>query len=83
MHGHQLTLHQASERQPARALDHFGLVMAAPQWRELSRRIEECDVEFVMAPHVVDRGAPHERGKFLLRDPAGNLLEFKYQASAG
>ena len=77
MHGHQLTLHQASVRQPARPLDHFGLVMATPQWDALARRIGDAGIAFEMPPHVVDRTSPHERGKFLVRDPAGNLLEFK------
>ena len=83
MHGHQLTLRQATARQPTRPLDHFGLVMASSQWQVLAQRIEDADVAFAVPPHVVDAGSPHERGKFLLRDPAGNLLEFKYHACPG
>ena len=83
MHGHQLTLHQASARQPARPLDHFGLVMTASEWQALAHRIGEADVAFTMAPHVLEPGSSRERGKFVLRDPAGNVLEFKYRASAG
>jgi hypothetical protein len=83
MHGHQLTLHQADVRQPARPLDHFGLVMTLSQWQELARRIEVSGVVFDVPPRVVDAGSPHERGKFLLQDPAGNLLEFKYHALVG
>lgn len=80
MHGHQLTLHQADARRPARPLDHFGLVMEVAQWKALATRIECAGVAFEVAPHLVDAGSPHARGKFLLRDPAGNLLEFKGRA---
>jgi hypothetical protein len=77
LYGHQLTLHQASTTQPARPLDHFGLVMDTSQWQSLAMRIERAGVAFDIAPHVVDADSPRARGKFLVRDPAGNLLEFK------
>ena len=56
--------------------------MDAPGWRQLARRIEEAGVGFVSPPRVLEPGSPHERGKFLLQDPAGNLLEFKCRRSA-
>jgi hypothetical protein len=80
LYGHQLTLHQASAMQPARPLDHFGLVMGAAQWEALAQQVERAGATFEVAPHVVDPDSPHARGKFLLRDPAGNLLEFKSRA---
>jgi extradiol dioxygenase family protein len=80
MYGHQLTLHQAAPQQPALALDHFGVVLDAAQWHALAGRIEAADTVFAMPPHMVEAGTPHERGKFVVRDPAGNLLEFKCRA---
>jgi extradiol dioxygenase family protein len=39
-------------------------------------------VPFKLAPTIQDEGSPHEAGKFVIRDPAGNLIEFKYSAGA-
>ncbi len=79
--GHQLTLHQATPQHPARPIDHFGVVLAIPQWRALIERLEGSGIAFVVPPRISDVGTPDERGKFLLHDPAGNLLEFKYHAA--
>ncbi|MEJ7745676.1 MAG: VOC family protein [Luteimonas sp.] len=80
--GHQLTLHQASEQHPARAIDHFGVLLTEPQWQALIERLQCSGVDFAMPPRVSDVGMPDERGKLLLRDPTGNLIEFKYHANA-
>lgn len=80
--GHQLTLHQATSQHPARPIDHFGVVLAEPEWHALIERLEGSGIEFAMPPLVSDAGMPEERGKLLLHDPAGNLLEFKYHAGA-
>ncbi len=77
--GHQLTLHQATSHHPARPIDHFGVLLTEPQWRALGERLQGSDSAFEMPPRDWDAGTPSERGKFLLHDPAGNLLEFKYR----
>ena len=79
--GHQLTLHQATTLHPARPIDHFGVLLTEPEWRALSERLQGTDIGFAMSPRVSDVGMPSERGKFLLHDSAGDLLEFKYPAN--
>lgn len=82
--GHQLTIHQARQpQQPVdglgpsrRALDHFGLVLDKPHWLALLARLQGQDVSFRVAP-----GQDGERGKFVVVDPDGVGLEFKYDAS--
>jgi len=34
-YGHQLTLHQATQEMPAKALDHFGVIMSKQEWLNL------------------------------------------------
>ena len=79
--GHQLTLHQATTQHPARPIDHFGVLLSESQWHAFIGQLHGAGVDFVMPPQVSDAGTRNERGKLLLHDPAGNLLEFKYQAA--
>jgi extradiol dioxygenase family protein len=79
--GHQLTLHQASAQRKAQALDHFGVVLDKVDWKALAQRLDDLDVTYVTPPHVQAVDGTDERGKLLLDDPAGNLLEFKYCAA--
>lgn len=78
--GHQITIHQANAQQRAQALDHFGVVLDKPQWQALARRLDVQGMAYVLPPRVLAEGGLDESGKFLLNDPAGNLLEFKYYA---
>lgn len=85
--GHQLTVHRAEP--PARietestvdgarvGVPHFGLVLAWAEWEALVRRLESCRVRFELEPRLRFRGDPGEQATAFLRDPAGNLLEFK------
>ncbi|GAB4188403.1 MAG: VOC family protein [Wenzhouxiangellaceae bacterium] len=76
--GHQLTLHQAAAGHNPPRLDHFGVIMNRADWHQLAVRLEAAGIEFVLAPLIKNEGMPTESGKYLIEDPAGNLLEFKY-----
>lgn len=76
--GHQLTIHQATEHTPAVAIDHFGPVVDRATWQGLVKLCETHAIEYKLAPRVTGAGTPSESGKFVISDPAGNLLEFKY-----
>ena len=54
--------------------------MDAPTWRHVGDRCRAHGVEFVLAPRAggEDAAAGSASGKFVVRDPAGNLLEFKF-----
>ena len=85
--GHQLSVHRVAA--PARAeaaspvdgerigVPHFGLVLDWAAWEALIRRLESCRARFELEPTIRFRGAPGEQATAFLRDPAGNLLEFK------
>jgi len=46
-------------------------------WETLAARLEAADADFVITPRVRFKGKPGEQGTFFVRDPAGNVLEFK------
>lgn len=59
---------------PAR---HFGLVLPVPAWRRLADRLVAAEAPFVIEPTVRFAGQPGEQHTCFVRDPAGNVLEFK------
>lgn len=75
---HQLTIHQARDGMVARPIDHFGPVLDKADWLQTLARLEAASASFAMRPLIKGEGTAQESGKFLLEDPAGNLLEFKY-----
>lgn len=76
--GHQITIHQERQVLVSRPIDHFGPILDKAQWECLSQRLANCDVKFTLKPTVKNAGRPDESGKYIVVDPAGNLLEFKY-----
>jgi hypothetical protein len=76
--GHQLTIHQESDRISAVAIDHFGPILDKSTWLGIAETCKAHSAEFVVKPRVVLAGTDSESGKFVISDPAGNLLEFKY-----
>lgn len=76
--GHQLTLHQEQDNAASVAVDHFGPVLSKSEWLALSERVAACHAAFRMDPQIQNEGAKDEVGKFILKDPANNILEFKY-----
>lgn len=66
---------------PAVAIDHFGPVLDKNEWLSISEKCAAEKVNFILAPTVKDEGTDTEEGKFIVNDPAGNVLEFKYYGS--
>jgi len=79
-YGHQITIHQQHNGMVARAIDHFGPILGKEDWLSVSDLLKANDTEFVMQPTIIGPGCDTETGKFIVKDPAGNTLEFKYYA---
>lgn len=77
-YGHQITIHQASENMQAFQIDHFGPILSKEEWLSTLKICESNNVQFVANSFVKNEGAEDESGKFLIKDPGGNTLEFKY-----
>ena len=88
MFGHQIVAHQHPAREQAidcsSAVDgkdvpipHFGLVLAWDEWHQLSSRLTQAAVEFIIEPYIRFEGQTGEQATMFFRDPSGNALEFK------
>ncbi|HEY4144352.1 VOC family protein [Pinirhizobacter sp.] len=76
--GHQLTIHQADEKLAAFKIDHFGAILSKEEWESVLARCKEHSTRFMLDPMIKDEGTDDEYGKFVVEDPSGNALEFKY-----
>lgn len=85
--GHQITAHLSpaefdgistnlvDEKQvPVR---HWGVILEMQQWRDLSDRLQQQGIEFVIAPYIRFKGEVGEQATMFFLDPSGNALEFK------
>lgn len=87
--GHQVTMHQARRPQPRiegvgpskRSIDHFGIITSKARWCSLLDQFEAQGADFRVRPRRSDVGGERERGKFVVVDPDGVGLEFKYWAN--
>jgi uncharacterized protein len=84
--GHQLVAHLDPARQPLHfnsvdgkdvPVPHFGIVLEWDAWHELSGRLQDARVHFVIEPGIRFRGEVGEQATMFLLDPSGNALEFK------
>jgi extradiol dioxygenase family protein len=79
--GHQITMHQEQPSMKAKAIDHFGPVLDKAEWQAVAEKLSSSGVAFQLPPTIKDNGTSAESGKYIVKDPAGNLLEFKYYGS--
>ena len=84
--GHQLVVHLAATRGDAGQnpvdglgvpVPHFGVVLEWQAWHALAKRLKAAGTDFVIEPYLRFEGQVGEQATMILRDPAGNALEFK------
>ena len=56
---------------------HFGLVLDRDQWQATRERLEEANAEFLIEPTIRFKGKPGEQATMFVKEPGGNVLEFK------
>lgn len=82
LQGHQLVGHvTASDMQPQQGIypRHFGLVFETEmEWKALRDRASTHNLPFYQKPKHRFSGERLEHRTFFLKDPFGNLLEFKF-----
>lgn len=76
--GHQVTIHQESENMISRPIDHFGPILDKQTWLTTLERCKSNNIEFVMQSTIKNEGSDDESGKFIVLDPARNIIEFKF-----
>ncbi len=79
--GNQLTLHQNRDGGLSKPIDHFGPILTKAEWKYTASILSLREMTFLMSPTIYAEGTDAESGKYLVNDPAGNILEFKYYAN--
>lgn len=76
--GHQLTLHQETENMIAKSIDHFGVILDKAEWLSVAQKMEVENIPFIVSPNKKTNDDNSESGKFIIKDPANNMIEFKF-----
>ena len=85
--GHQISAHKIKPKEieletnpvdghniPSR---HFGLIMQMKDWKTLSENLKKQKISFIIQPNIRFKGEKGEQATLFIKDPSGNVLEFK------
>lgn len=84
--GHQISAHKVDVATVHQGCDvdgrrvppfHFGLVLDRDQWQATRERLENANAEFLIEPTIRFEGKPGEQATMFVKEPGGNVLEFK------
>ncbi|MEL7036306.1 MAG: VOC family protein [Cyanobacteria bacterium J06592_8] len=85
--GHQITAHLQSSAQSSVSTNpvdgekvpirHFGVILDWNQWHQLAERLNNQNIEFIIQPQIRFQGKAGEQATLFIKDPSGNVLEFK------
>ena len=56
---------------------HFGIILKMNQWDTLCDKIIDSNIKFIIEPNTRFKGEKGEQATFFIKDPSGNILEFK------
>ena len=56
---------------------HFGVIVTPDYWQKLCDLFRSEAVKFVVEPQIRFNGQPGEQRTLFVKDPSGNVLEFK------
>ena len=86
-YGHQLSAHLRPEElknTKKNSVDgkdvpvrHFGVILAGETWHQLSSKLKENNIDFIIDPYIRFKGEVGEQATMFFLDPSGNALEFK------
>lgn len=87
LYGHQIVAHLTEGSAGVKAgnhvdadhvpVPHFGIVMEMDDWKNLSQRLADSGVKFIIEPKIRFAGEVGEQATMFFLDPSGNALEFK------
>ena len=84
--GNELTLHASSCKQTGErhnvdmgnvSVPHFGVHLDVEEFKSLKEKLLQENVEFVDKPYIRFKGTVLEQETMFIKDPNGNVLEFK------
>tara|TARA_B100000579_G_scaffold400095_1_gene381490 strand:- start:205 stop:621 length:417 start_codon:yes stop_codon:yes gene_type:complete len=86
-YGHQLSAHLRPEElknTKKNSVDgkdvpvrHFGVILEWETWHQLSSKLKENNIDFIIDPYIRFKGEVGEQATMFFLDPSGNALEFK------
>jgi len=86
-YGHQLVIHKVKNYQPQNHFNsvdkqdvpvpHFGVVLPWKVFWDLSKKLQNINIEFQIKPYIRFKGEVGEQATMFFYDPSGNALEFK------
>lgn len=86
-YGHQISAHLVDNKinfQNSNIVDgknipcrHFGIILTNRKWNELSSKLINKKIDFLIKPNTRFIGEKGEQSTFFMKDPSGNILEFK------
>ena len=85
-YGHQFVIHMVDKKEGLEVnpvdghsvpVPHFGVVLEWSDWENLSARLKQANIDFVIEPYVRFEGEVGEQATMFFLDPSGNALEFK------
>ena len=53
------------------------MILSWIEWEKLCEHIKKMTIDFFIKPKVRFKGKPGEQATFFIKDPSGNILEFK------
>ena len=87
LYGHQLSAHLVegwNPQRPANTVDgkqvpvlHWGVILEWNDWHELTERLRQQKIEFIIEPYIRFKDLPGEQATLFFLEPSGNALEFK------
>ncbi|MCZ2723455.1 VOC family protein [Marinomonas sp. 15G1-11] len=84
--GHQLSLHlgqpfhvEATGKVDniAVPMPHFGAILSFPHWNQLAQKLQNLQLDFIIAPSIRFEGQAGEQHTMFFTDPFGNPIELK------
>ena len=87
LYGHQLVAHLSPEDCNNHKLNivdgdqipsfHFGLILEWDEWEKLYKNLKSIKMKFLINPKIRFQNQSGEQGTFFIKDPSGNVIEFK------
>ena len=87
LYGHQIVAHLAPEEcsyvssnkvdEDQIPCSHFGVILDWHEWEGLYKKLDLLKINFLINPKIRFKNKSGEHGTFFIKDPSGNVLEFK------
>ena len=86
-YGHQISAHLVDQEIKFKNINivdgenipcrHFGIILSQTEWNKLSKELILKKINFIIKPNTRFKGKKGEQSTFFIKDPSGNVLEFK------